>query len=282
MVGCVSSVKRLGSCVVIMRPRLCLCLAATLPGSTLFLFLYVLSRPPAILQPKPFLSDNQFSYSDGLQEHISVDMRVKPRVEFNVPLQSLTVLRRNGHKSQHSFSNNDCRDSMCSEYLSSDDAVKMAECLAKVRSYNVTSIDDGGCRFMDGRGRAAVALASFPGSGNTWVRGLLERATGVCTGAFACDISLRARGFTGENLQGSSVIVVKTHRNAPYWERGDKPATLRSSKDEARFGAAIVIVRNLFHALVAEWHRVVSNRFRVHTITLESHSNRAGEEWFGT
>ena len=35
---------------------------------------------------------------------------------------------------------------------------------------------------MSGQGRAAVALVSFPGSGNTWVRGLLERATGICTG----------------------------------------------------------------------------------------------------
>ena len=40
----------------------------------------------------------------------------------------------------------------------------------------------GGCRFMDGRKRAAVALVGFPGSGNTWVRGLLERTTGYCTG----------------------------------------------------------------------------------------------------
>ena len=40
----------------------------------------------------------------------------------------------------------------------------------------------GPCHFMDGSRRAAVALASFPGSGNTWVRGLLEKATGVCTG----------------------------------------------------------------------------------------------------
>ena len=35
---------------------------------------------------------------------------------------------------------------------------------------------------MNGTNRAAVALVSFPGSGNTWVRGVLEQATGVCTG----------------------------------------------------------------------------------------------------
>ena len=40
---------------------------------------------------------------------------------------------------------------------------------------------------MNGTGRAAVALVSFPGSGNTWVRGLLEQASGICTGKL-CDI----------------------------------------------------------------------------------------------
>ena len=38
------------------------------------------------------------------------------------------------------------------------------------------------CHFMNGTNRAPVALVSFPGSGNTWVRGLLEMATGICTG----------------------------------------------------------------------------------------------------
>ena len=41
---------------------------------------------------------------------------------------------------------------------------------------------DGSCHFINGNKRAAVALASFPGSGNTWVRQLLEKATGICTG----------------------------------------------------------------------------------------------------
>ena len=41
---------------------------------------------------------------------------------------------------------------------------------------------NGTCHFMNGRGRLPVALASFPGSGNTWVRGLIEKVTGICTG----------------------------------------------------------------------------------------------------
>ena len=45
----------------------------------------------------------------------------------------------------------------------------------------------GECHFMNGTKRAAVAVVSFPGSGNTWVRGLLQQATGVCTGR-SCDV----------------------------------------------------------------------------------------------
>ena len=40
----------------------------------------------------------------------------------------------------------------------------------------------GDCVFINPINRSAVALVSLPGSGNTWLRGLLERATGVCTG----------------------------------------------------------------------------------------------------
>ena len=41
---------------------------------------------------------------------------------------------------------------------------------------------------MNGSRRSEVALVSYPGSGNTWTRGLLEKATGVCTGT--------ARGYS--------------------------------------------------------------------------------------
>ena len=34
---------------------------------------------------------------------------------------------------------------------------------------------------------SVIVLASFPGSGNSWVRQLLESATGIYTGALYCD-----------------------------------------------------------------------------------------------
>ena len=39
-----------------------------------------------------------------------------------------------------------------------------------------------------------VALASFPRSGNTWMRHLIERFTGIFTGSFYRTISIEIKG----------------------------------------------------------------------------------------
>ena len=38
------------------------------------------------------------------------------------------------------------------------------------------------CHFQDGTSNIRVALLSYPGSGNTWIRQLIERSSGICTG----------------------------------------------------------------------------------------------------
>ena len=63
--------------------------------------------------------------------------------------------------------------------LSEFDRANYEQCCTKVKP---TTIITGDCEFMRGEGRAPVAMISLPGSGNTWIRGLLEKATGVCTG----------------------------------------------------------------------------------------------------
>lgn len=63
------------------------------------------------------------------------------------------------------------------------------------------------CRFIGGS-RRPVALVSFPGSGSTWVRGLLEQVTGVCTGAEYCDALLRNSGFIGESITSTYYVVL--------------------------------------------------------------------------
>ncbi|TRY81105.1 hypothetical protein TCAL_07795 [Tigriopus californicus] len=61
--------------------------------------------------------------------------------------------------------------------------------------------------------RPAVALASYPGSGNTWVRYLLEGATGIFTGSRYKDLQIQMYGLWGEirNWADGTTIVQKTH-----------------------------------------------------------------------
>ena len=69
---------------------------------------------------------------------------------------------------------------------------------------------NGPIRFLDPPG-PLTALASFPGSGNTWVRYLLQHSTGFATGSVYLDNSLRRGDFPGEGLIDGSVIAIKTH-----------------------------------------------------------------------
>lgn len=57
-------------------------------------------------------------------------------------------------------------------------------------------------RFLPSRAKQLVALASFPGAGNTWARHLIELATGFYTGSYYFDGSLYNKG-EGETLLGS-------------------------------------------------------------------------------
>lgn len=178
----------------------------------------------------------------------------------------------------HTIPHRECRDSICSGYLSKEDLARFLSCEKSVRNASATPYS-GDCRFVDGEGRHPVALASLPGSGNTWVRGLLETATGMCTGAVYCDISLRVTGFTGEFVRSGSTLVVKTHENVPIWVGSRFPRYL--SENHGRYGSAIFIIRNPFRALIAEWNRKVANNFRSRTISLDSHVKIVGQEWFG-
>jgi len=64
-------------------------------------------------------------------------------------------------------------------------------------------------------GGPVVALGSYPGSGNSWIRQLLETATGIYVGAIYCDCSYVREGMVGEGIQTENVIAIKTHRQSP-------------------------------------------------------------------
>lgn len=188
-----------------------------------------------------------------------------------------------------------CTDPGCRERLSEHDRRLYNRCLARVKRLSGAVIPrDNGCTFLSGASHPAIALISFPGSGNTWIRQLLEAATGICTGSTMCDMSLRFAGFTGENINSGSVLVVKTHTTRPNWttslsaqETGqlqtlgfNESDTLDTGKCMG-FQSAIIIIRNPFDSLVAEWSRRVVNDFKVETTRLHAHTKEIDKKYFG-
>ena len=95
-----------------------------------------------------------------------------------------------------------------------------------------------------------VALASFHGSGNTWVRHLLEQATGIFTGSIYCDPGLKV-AFPGESVVSGNVIVIKTHRS----DSVELPDDVKLNTRKTYYDKAIVIVRDPYDALVSEANR---------------------------
>ena len=93
----------------------------------------------------------------------------------------------------------------------------------------------------------ATALASYPGSGNTWARALLEAATGILTGSAYVDAALVHAGFLGEGAT-ERVLAVKTH-----WpwddDAGLANATLDGLGGAAGFDRALVLVRHPYSAI---------------------------------
>ncbi|KAL9872781.1 WSCD family member CG9164 isoform X2 [Glossina fuscipes] len=86
-----------------------------------------------------------------------------------------------------------------------------------------------------------TALASFPGSGNTWLRYLLQQSTGILTGSIYKDYGLLKTGFPAENVCNNSVLLVKTHEWGP--------------KAWALFSKALLLVRDPEKAILAEFNR---------------------------
>ncbi|CAL1573983.1 unnamed protein product [Knipowitschia caucasica] len=109
-----------------------------------------------------------------------------------------------------------------------------------------TPVLDSRCKermFLPQRSSNLVALSSFPGAGNTWVRHLIELVTGFYTGSFYFDGTLYNRGFKGEKdfWKSGRSICVKTH------ESGQKEIEM--------FSSAILLIRNPYRSLMAEFNR---------------------------
>lgn len=100
------------------------------------------------------------------------------------------------------------------------------------------------CRLSDSRfieeDHPVVALASYPRSGNTMTRYLVEKASGIVTGAVTMDGRLRSGGLKGEGKRRGS-IMVKTHE--PIFPKTPILATSAA--------ATIYMARDPFRAIVS-------------------------------
>ena len=72
---------------------------------------------------------------------------------------------------------------------------------------------NGPLKFLDPPG-PITALASSPGSGNTWTRYLIQQISGYATGAIYTDSALRQSDFPGEGFYNGKVIAIKTHQSS--------------------------------------------------------------------
>ncbi|CAH1800959.1 unnamed protein product, partial [Owenia fusiformis] len=90
-----------------------------------------------------------------------------------------------------------------------------------------------------------TALYSWPGSGNTWVRHLLQQLTGIYTGSMYHDLKLRTTSFPGESYRNGSVIAIKTHHKYSTFS------------DKVNLTRAIVIIRHPLDAHLANEKRML-------------------------
>lgn len=102
--------------------------------------------------------------------------------------------------------------------------------------------------------RPLIALASYPGSGNTWNRELIEATTGIHTGSV----------YTDWNFEGSrdcpsrgKTFVIKSHFMSGKTLHSD---CTQLGTTDLNFTKAILILRNPFHALLAEFNRQTSSK----------------------
>lgn len=245
----------------ILRQKLCL---TVLIATTLLSVVLYLTRTRSDVQPS--------------KRYVDLDVQPPSLYTTTSLLHGFTVKDSTGSEELNQSIVSCPRGPPCTDFLTSEFDMRMYhQCYNKVKRMlgtNVT-VQDNGCRFIPNQTRGAVALASFPGSGNTWLRTIIEHTTGVCTGSYCCDMSLRYKGFSGENIRSGKVMVVKTHALSVWVD--EKPA----EDTDLIFQSAIVIIRNPFDALVSEWNRKVANGFNITTVRLGTHVANAGREYFG-
>ena len=115
------------------------------------------------------------------------------------------------------------------------------------------------------------ALVSYPGSGNTWIRYLVEAATGVFTGSIFNDKSILRAGHHGETRdpRDGSTILQKSHHRALYVRQYSKFGPAWRRQHVALFGGrGVLVIRNPYRAIISFWNHKKAGH--TNTAVLES------------
>ncbi|XP_045600125.2 uncharacterized protein [Procambarus clarkii] len=111
--------------------------------------------------------------------------------------------------------------------------------------------------FWPPRSLPTRALASFPSSGNTWVRYLVEGATGIFTGSLYDDSSLTRKGMYGEGViyDSGMTILQKSHgyTTGDAMKASHRERLKRNHMDELNY-QGVLVIRNPFKALISHRH----------------------------
>ena len=132
-------------------------------------------------------------------------------------------------------------------------------------------------RFTVRHSLPARALISYPGSGNTWTRYLLEAATGVFTGSVFNDKTIFKAGHYGEmaDFMDGTTILQKTHHRAVYTKFYDKKdLSWRKNQINIFGGRAVLVIRNPYEAILSYWN---FKKTQSHTKTVASKSLNSAE-----
>jgi len=133
--------------------------------------------------------------------------------------------------------------------------------------------------FLVGKRVPPLLLASFPGSGNTWIRHVIQEATRVWTGSMYRDDSLLER-FPGEGIRSGLVSAVKTHYPClRCWARrkaGGGFVPVEKTGNLNPISGSLYLLRNPFDAILAEFNRMKAHS---HTGGIDDFSIFSSNEW---
>ncbi|XP_063602923.1 sialate:O-sulfotransferase 1-like [Penaeus indicus] len=124
------------------------------------------------------------------------------------------------------------------------------------------------------KGLPRTYLVSFPGSGNTWIRYLLEAASGIFTGSVYTDTEIKNAGYLGEGDRANSgrTLVQKTHGAALTKASNDLASRYNFIKADV---PVVLIIRDPARALLSYW------KF-LHGRGKGSHTNQVSEKTYRT